>query len=113
VKANVAPGSELHTDALSSYRGLDTEYVHQVINHAEAYVRGNVTTNRLENFFSLLKRTIKGTYVHVDPVHLQSYLDEQIMRFNLRKGNDADRFTFVARSARGKRLTYKMLTRKV
>jgi transposase-like protein len=109
VRANVVEGSEVHTDALASYQGLEDAYVHQVINHAMEYVRGSVTTNRMENFFSLLKRTLKGTYVSVEPYHLQSYLDEQILRFNLRKGNDAERFVRVVGSVAGKRLTYKQL----
>jgi hypothetical protein len=109
VRANVEEGSEVHTDALASYTGLSKDYVHEVINHAIEYVRGNVTTNRMENFFSLLKRMLKGTYVSVEPYHLQSYLDEQILRFNLRKGNDAERFVRVVGSVSGKRLTYKQL----
>ena len=62
-------GSELFTDELASYLGLDAEYVHQVINHAEKYVEGHVHTNGMENYWSLLKRTIKGTYVSVEPFH--------------------------------------------
>jgi len=109
VRANVVEGSEVHTDALASYQGLSDAYVHQVINHALEYVRGTVTTNGMENFFSLLKRTLKGTYVSVEPYHLQSYLDEQILRFNLRKGNDGQRFVAVVARVTGKRLTYKEL----
>jgi transposase-like protein len=109
VRANVETGSEVHTDALASYTGLSKDYVHEVINHALEYVRGNVTTNRMENFFSLLKRMLKGTYVSVEPHHLQSYLDEQILRFNLRKGSDGERFVRVVGSVSGKRLTYKEL----
>ena len=82
VRQHVTPGSELHTDEYSGYRGLDEDYVHQIINHAEAYVRDHVTTNRIENFWALLKRTIKGSYVSVEPVHLRRYLDEQVFRFN-------------------------------
>lgn len=112
IKSNAAAGTEVHTDAHASYDGLselEEKYVHEVINHSMEYVRGTVTTNRIENFFSLLKRTIKGTYVSVAPYHLQSYLDEQIVRFNLRKGTDSDRFVSVAGSVTGKRLTYKEL----
>src|SRR3712207_5576445 len=86
VTENVKPGSEVHTDALASYRGLDAEYVHNVVDHAETYVRGHVHTNGLESFWSLLKRGIRGTYVSVEPYHLFRYLDEQAFRFNERAG---------------------------
>ncbi len=92
VRENVEPGSEVHTDALRSYRGLDAEYIHNVVDHAERYVNGNIHTNGLENFWSLLKRGIKGTYVSVEPYHLFRYLDEQAFRFNEREGVDGERF---------------------
>lgn len=110
VRSKVEAGSTLFTDGLRSYRGLETDYVHEVITHAQAYVEGQVHTNGLDNFWSLLKRTIKGTYVAVDPCHLGSYLDEQVFRFNKRKGNDATRFLEVMLSVVGKRLTYAELT---
>jgi transposase-like protein len=106
VRKHVAPDSNLHTDALASYEGLHGEYVHHVIDHAEAYVDGNVHTNGCENFWSLLKRAIKGTYVSVEPFHLFRYLDEQVYRFNNRKQTDAMRFLSACASAFGKRLTY-------
>ncbi len=106
IRENVAPGSELMTDALKSYDGLDSEYAHKVIDHAEAYVDGNVHTNRLENFWSLLKRSIKGTYLSVEPFHFFRYLDEQSFRYNERRSNDAERFAKVLGSITGKRLTY-------
>jgi len=92
VRENVEPGSEVHTDALTSYRDFDSEYVHDVVDHAETYVRGHVHTNGLENFWSLLKRGTKRTYVSVEPYHLFRYLDEQGFRFDERDGKDADRF---------------------
>lgn len=110
VRQRVTPGSELHTDEYGSYRGLDDVYTHHVINHAEEYVRDNVTTNRIENFWTLLKRTIKGSYVSVEPFHLHRYLDEQTFRFNERGGKDPDRFEHVAEAVAGKRLTYTELT---
>ena len=110
VRANVASGAELFTDELSSYTGLDKDYVHKFVNHAEEYVRGNVHTNGIENFWSLLKRGLKGTYVSVEPFHLFRYLDEQAFRYNERKGNDGDRFVEAASTAFGRRLTYKELT---
>jgi len=110
IRENVAPGSELMTDALKSYDGLDSEYAHKVIDHAEAYVDGNVHTNRLENFWSLLKRSIKGTYVSVEPFHLFRYLDEQSFRFNERKATDQERFQQVLGAIAGKRLTWNKLT---
>lgn len=110
VKANVEKDSNLFTDEWRSYRGLDADYVHQVINHGIEYVRGNIHTNGIENFWSLLKRTIRGTYVSVEPFHLGRYLDEQIYRFDERKSNDKDRFLKVVGGISGKRLTYKQLT---
>lgn len=112
VRENVEPGSEVHTDALRSYRGLDPEYVHNVVDHAERYVDGHVHTNGLENFWSLLKRSLKGTYVSVEPFHLFRYLDEQAFRFNERDGKDADRFSKTLGSVAGRRLTYDELTGK-
>lgn len=110
VRENVEPGSEIHTDALKSYRGLDAEYIHNVVDHAERYVDGHVHTNGLENFWSLLKRGIKGTYVSVEPYHLFRYLDEQAFRFNERDGKDADRFGKTLGAVSGRRLTYRQLT---
>src|SRR5579862_580060 len=111
VRQHVEPGSEVMTDELASYNKLSAAYVHNVINHAEEYVRGNVHTNGMENFWSLLKRAIRGTYVSVEPFHLFRYLDEQAFRFNERKNEDGDggRFEMVAQGAFGKRLTYKEL----
>jgi transposase-like protein len=87
-------------------------YEHKVIDHAEKYVDGQVHTNGLENFWSLLKRALKGTYVSVEPFHLFRYLDEQVYRFNNRKGDDAGRFVAACAAVFGKRLTYKALTGK-
>jgi len=112
VRANVAAGSEVFTDELASYTGLEKDYVHQFVNHAEKYVEGNVHTNGIENFWSLLKRGLKGTYVSVEPFHLFRYLDEQAFRYNECKGSDADRFVEAAGSVFGRRLTYKELTGK-
>jgi transposase-like protein len=112
VEQQVELGSEVFTDALKSYDKLDGSYVHQVIDHAESYARGKVHTNGLENFWSLLKRAIKGTYVSVEPFHLFRYLDEETFRFNTRKGNDAERFKKVAGQVVGRRLTYRNLTGK-
>jgi transposase-like protein len=109
IKAHVESGSAIYTDALKSYDGLATEYTHDVIDHAEAYARGNVHTNGLENFWSLLKRAIKGTYVSVEPFHLFRYLDEEAFRFNTRKATDGERFLDVLRSIIGRRVTYKQL----
>jgi transposase-like protein len=110
VRNYVEPGAELFTHAFVSYRGLEAEYVHQVIDHAEKYVDGNIHTNSIENFWCLLKRSIKGTYVSVEPFHLFRYLDEQSFRFNERKGKDADRFVKTVKAVSGKRLTYEELT---
>jgi transposase-like protein len=110
VRQHVEPGSELHTDALASYAGLRPEYVHKFVDHAECYVKDNVHTNGLENFWSLLKRGIKGTYVAVEPFHLFRYLDEQARRYNERKRTDGQRFVSVLRNVVGRRVTYGQLT---
>jgi transposase-like protein len=113
VRNNVEAGSTLYTDELQSYEGLARDYTHEVINHAEAYVRENVHTNNCENFWSLLKRGINGTCVSVEPFHLFRYVDEQAFRYNNRLPMaDGDRFNYLARKIVGKRLTYKELTGK-
>ncbi len=109
IKSEVAAGSEIFTDALPSYRGLEQEYIHKVIDHAECYAKGHVHTNGLENFWSLLKRGIEGTYVSVEPFHLFRYLDEQAFRFNERKDNDAGRFVKVVAGVIGRNLRYAKL----
>jgi len=111
VRQHVETGSAIYSDALKSYEGLAPDYTHEVIDHAEAYARGHVHTNGLENFWSLLKRGIKGTYVSVEPWHLFRYLDEQAFRFNQRRDPDGDagRFLKVLRTIVGRRLTYKEL----
>lgn len=95
---SVAPGANVYTDALKSYLGLSDAYDHQTINHAIVFVNGHVHTNNVENFWSLLKRTLKGTCVSVDPVHLNRDLDEQTFRFNERDDNDSNRFRKVVSS---------------
>jgi hypothetical protein len=112
VRKHVEAGSALYTDALMSYEGLAGEYAHQVVDHAVAYVDGKVHTNGLENFWSLLKRGISGTYVSVEPFHLFRYLDEQAYRFNNRKMTDAERFSTAVTGMVGKRLTFDQLTGK-
>lgn len=109
VKQHVEPSSRVYTDALASYNDLGATFEHQVIDHAEAPVRGQVHTNGLENFWSLLKRAIKGTYVSVEPFHLFRYLDEEAVRFNARKTTDAKRFLDVLRTIVGRRLSYRGL----
>jgi len=113
VRENVERGSNVFTDELQAYFGLQADYAHEVINHTEAYVRGNVHVNGLENFWSLLKRGLNGTYVSVEPFHLFRYVDEQAFRFNNRKPmDDGHRFSFLMRKVVGKRLTYAELTGK-
>lgn len=113
VKKHVEAGAALYTDALLSYDGLEQYYAHQVIDHAIKYVDGRVHTNGLENFWSLLKRGISGTYVNVEPFHLFRYLDEQTFRYNHRVGmGDGDRFDAAIRQIVGKRLTFDQLTGK-
>ncbi len=111
VRAVVIPGSPLNTDSAKAYRGLSREYVHEHVNHSVGeYVRENVHTNGIKNFWSLLKRGIKGTYVSVEPFHLSRYVDEQVFRFNERKDSDLGRFKKALGSVAGKRLTYVQLT---
>ncbi len=112
---HVKDNSFIATDALMSYGGLSARYAHEIFDHAHEYVRGRVHTNGMENFWSLLKRSIKGTYVSVEPFHLGRYLDEQVFRYNNRKQprGDAARFEQVASHVLGKRLTYAELTGKV
>jgi transposase-like protein len=111
VRKHVEAGSALYTDALQSYNGLD-EFQHQVVDHAVQYVDGKVHTNGMENFWSLLKRGLHGTYVSVEPFHLFRYLDEQAYRFNNRKMTDAERFDAAVKGIVGKRLTFDQLTGK-
>jgi transposase-like protein len=110
VRSEVVSGAALYTDALASYAGLDRDYVHAVIDHAERYADGQVHTNGLENFWSLLKRAIKGTYVSIEPFHLFRYLDEQAFRFNERGESDKGRFLLAMKNLFGRRLTYTGLT---
>jgi transposase-like protein len=114
IRSNVTLGSILYTDAFASYRhGLEADYIHEVIDHSEEYVRGRVHTNGIENFWSLFKRVIYGTHHSVEPFHLDRYLDETVLRFNTRKITDASRFTLTAARTAGRRITYKELTGKL
>ncbi len=110
VRETVEAGARVLTDSWAAYRGLDHDYTHEVVNHAHEYVRGTIHTNGIENFWSLLKRSIKGTYVSVEPFHLGRYLSEQSFRFNERKDVDWGRFRKVLGSVVGRRLTYRELT---
>ena len=111
VKKHVEAGAALYTDALLSYEGLAGQYAHQVVDHAVEYVNGRIHTNGLENFWSLLKRGINGTYVSIEPFHLFRYLDEQSFRYNNRKNmDDQGRFESAMSNVFGHRLTYTALT---
>ncbi len=110
---NTIPGCRIFSDALKSYEGLGETYQHYVIDHATAYVDGIVHTNGLENFWSLLKRTLSGTYVSVEPFHLHRYLDEQAFRFNERMGTDCQRFTMAVSNVLGKRATLQDASREI
>jgi transposase-like protein len=114
VNKHVEAGAALYTDELLSYDGLAGKYAHQVINHAVAYVDGKVHTNGMENYWSLLKRGLAGTYVSVEPFHLFRYLDEQAYRYNNRRVmGDYDRFRLAASQIIGKRLTWKEVSGKM
>lgn len=106
VEAVVEPGTVIYTDALLSYAGLSAQYVHETVDHAHEYVRGEAHTNGMENFWSLLKRGINGTYISVMPWQLFRYVDEQVFRFNNRRLNDGQRFAAVMKQILGKRLQY-------
>jgi transposase-like protein len=112
IQRHVKIGSAIYSDALKSYEGLEAKYVHEVIDHAEAFVRGRVHTNGLENFWSLFKRTIYGTHHSVEAFHLDRYLDSATFRFNTRKMTDGERFAMALKRADGRRLTYNGLTRR-
>jgi hypothetical protein len=119
VNKHVDVGSVLYSDEYQAYKGLKDEYRHSVIDHATKYVDGKVHTNGIENFWSLLKRGLNGTYVSVEPFHLFRYLDEQAFRYNHRKDNqgnklnDGERFSIALSQIVGKRITYQELTGKV
>lgn len=112
VEQNVEPGASVYTDTHRSYITLRGKYAHQTVDHAEKYVDGQVHTNGLENFWSLLKRGLNGTYVSVEPFHLFRYLDERLLAYNLRELSDYGRFVTVLKAAAGRRLTYAELTGK-
>ena len=109
IRDNVEAQSAVYTDGWAAYRGLGKDFAHDTVDHAIEYVRGRVHTNGVENFWSLLKRTLKGTYVSVEPFHLGRYIDEQAFRFNERKAGDGDRFATALIGITGRRLTYKEL----
>ncbi|MFZ1217905.1 MAG: IS1595 family transposase [Chthoniobacterales bacterium] len=112
VRQCVERDSEVLTDNNAAYWGLQGEYVHNVIDHAVSYANGHIHTNGLENFWALLKRSIKGTHVHVAPFHLFRYLDDQAYRFNQRRSDDSDRFIDSLSTIANRRLTFKKLTAK-
>jgi len=111
VRDTIEPCSTVYTDQLPSYTGLDKDFNHLTVNHAIQYVDENVHTNVIENFWSLLKRGLDGTYISVQPFHLFRYLDERMFTFNLRELDDFERFSHVLRAVAGRRLTYAQLTR--
>lgn len=118
VRRHVEAGTALYTDEALAYYGLNYDYVHQVVNHAKEYVAGRVHTNGMENFWSLLKRGLTGTYIATEPYHLHRYVDEQVFRYNNRGNkeqplNDGDRFSKVLSQIVGKRLTFAEVTGKV
>ena len=112
-QSNLEPGAALVTDEWGGYNGLSEDFLHVVINHAVEYVNGQIHTNGIENFWALLKRSLGGTYVSVEPFHLFRYIDEQAFRYNNRKLSDAQRFDIATRGMGGKRLTFAELTGKV
>jgi transposase-like protein len=118
IQENVQQGATLHSDEFADVWKMPADYTHQVVNHLETYVNGNIHTNGIENFWSLLKRGIGGTYVAVEPFHLFRYVDEQAFRYNNRKDVEGEvlcdytRFKTALSQVVGRRLTYKELTGK-
>ena len=118
ILTTIKRGSTVYTDEWYGYSEVRYRFVHDVVNHSETYVKGQVHTQGIENFWALLKRTLRGTYVAVEPFHLDRYLDEQVFRYNHRKdadGNkmtDADRFNAALPGIAGRRLTFAELTGK-
>ena len=110
VRRHIEPGAQIYSDALRSYRTLSRDYAHAMVDHAERYAIGRVHTNGIENFWSLLKRGLKGTYVAVAPFHLTRYVDERVFTFNERHRDDLGRFVVVLSRVAGRRLTYAELT---
>ena len=115
VLSQVSPAASVYTDDSAAYDDLGRHFVHEVVNHAKEYVNGQIHTQGIENYWSLLKRTLRGTYIAVEPFHLDRYLDEQAFRYNNRATrdnplNDADRFALAVTQIIGKRLTYGELT---
>lgn len=110
VRDVVEPGSAIYSDAHPAYAGLSPDFHHKTVDHAIEYVEGNVHTNFIENFWSLLKRGLHGTYVSVKPFHLFRYLDERMFTFNERELGDTGRFELTLGAAAGRRLTYAQLT---
>lgn len=111
IRENVEPGTRVITDASPSYLPLHRLFPHEVVNHQAEFARGDITTNRAENFWSGLKRTLGGTYISVSPKHLGRYVDAQAFRFNSREEADGTRFAQAVRQSDGKRLTYRGLTK--
>jgi transposase-like protein len=111
---NVEAGSHIITDEHSTYPFIAGPYFHEVINHMDGYVRAHIHTNGIENFWSCLKRSVGGTYISVEPHHLDAYVVEQVFRYNNRRDhNDASRFAKVLSQVTGKHLTYAEVTGKV
>jgi transposase-like protein len=113
IRGSVERGTQIFSDEHANFWRRDEEYVHNIVNHLETYVQGNVHTNGIENFWSLLKRGLGGTYVSVEPFHLFRYVDEQAFRFNNRDMDDIHRFVWGMRHVVGRRLTYEQLTGKL
>src|ERR1019366_1256354 len=109
IRNHVEPGTSIYTDAWQAYRHLGPEYIHDFVNHAETYVKGQVHTNGLENFWALFQRCVKGTHVSMEPFHLFRYVDAESFRFNNRDIKDGGRFVAALKGVSGKRLTYKAL----
>lgn len=118
ILSTVAVGSKLMTDEHYGYANLKYAYDHKAVNHSKSeYARkdeeGNsIHTNTIENFWSLFKRGLKGTHIHVSPFHLDRYIDDQAFRYNHRKNNDFGRFDLSVAQSQGKRLTWLQLTGK-
>jgi transposase-like protein len=109
ISTAIEKGSRVYSDEFASAWRMDQDFEHATVDHLKTYVNGQVHTNGIENFWSLLKRGIGGTYVSVEPFHLFRYVDEQAFRFNNRETDDVHRFVIGMKQIVNRRLTYKQL----
>jgi transposase-like protein len=109
VRSHVRYGAAIYTDESPAYRELCLTHRHGSVDHSQRYVDGDAHTNGVENFWTLFKRAVKGTYVAVAPFHVGRYVTEEAFRFNNRLKSDFARFFQALTQVVGRRLTYRQL----